>query len=52
MVTEGKVKAVTGRDIAIRADSICVHGDTPEALRFIRRIRDTLTENGAAIKPF
>ena len=52
MVTEGKVTAVTGRDIDIRADSICVHGDTPKALLFIQRIRDALTEKGAVIKPF
>ena len=52
MVTEGKVTAVTGRDIEIRADSVCVHGDTPKALLFIQRIRDALTENGVAIQPF
>ena len=52
MVTEGKVTAVTGRDIDIRADSICVHGDTPKALLFIQRIRDALTEKGAVIRPF
>ena len=52
MVTEGKVTAVTGRDIAIRADSICVHGDSPEALLFVRHIRETLKDGGVAIKPF
>ena len=52
MVTEGKVTAVTGKDIDLRADSICVHGDTPEALAFIRRIRETLEKNGVGIGPF
>ena len=52
MVTEGKVTAVTGRDIDIRADSICVHGDSPEALLFVRRIRETLKNGGVTIKPF
>ena len=52
MVTEGKVTAVTGRDIDIRADSICVHGDSPEALLFVRRIRETLKNGGVEIKPF
>lgn len=52
MVTEGKVTAVTGRDIDIRADSICVHGDSPEALLFVERIRETLKNGGVAIKPF
>ena len=52
MVTEGKVKAVTGRDIDIRADSICVHGDGPKALAFARRIRDTLSGAGIAVGTF
>ena len=52
MVTEGKVTAVTGKDIDLRADSICVHGDTPEALAFIRRIRETLEKNGVGIGAF
>ena len=49
MVREGKVRTVTGRDIAIRADSVCVHGDNPAALDFVRRIREKLTENGIGI---
>ncbi|MBQ3858994.1 MAG: LamB/YcsF family protein [Clostridia bacterium] len=52
MVTEGKVTAVTGKDIDLRADSICVHGDTPEALAFIRCIRETLEKNGIGIGAF
>ena len=52
MVTEGKLKAVTGRDIDIRADSICVHGDGPKALAFAARIRDTLQKNGIELKTF
>ncbi len=52
MVTEGKVTAVTGKDIDLRADSICVHGDTPEALAFIRRIRENLEKNGIGIGAF
>ncbi|MDK2925454.1 MAG: 5-oxoprolinase (ATP-hydrolyzing) subunit [Bacillota bacterium] len=42
MVTEGKVTAITGEEISIQADSICVHGDNPEAIAFVARIRDAL----------
>ena len=52
MVKEGKVTAVTGRDIDIKADSICVHGDNPKALAFVKRIREALSENGVEIRPF
>jgi UPF0271 protein len=40
MVREGKVTAVDGKDIALRADTICIHGDGPHAAEFARRLRD------------
>lgn len=50
MVKEGKVTAITGKDIDIKADSICVHGDGEKALAFVRRIRKTLEEEGITIR--
>ena len=50
MVKEGKVESVNGTDIAIRADSICVHGDNPKALEFVKNIRETLIAEGVEIK--
>ncbi len=52
MIKEGKVTAITGRDIPVKADSICVHGDGPKALAFTSRIRQKLTEEGIALAPF
>lgn len=52
MAKEGRVTAVTGRDIEIKADSVCVHGDGPKALAFVRRIRERFKEEGIEIKPF
>ena len=51
MVKEGKVTAITGEDIAIRADSICVHGDNPAAVAFTETIRRCLTAEGIEIAP-
>ncbi len=51
MVKEQKVRAVTGRDIPIRADSICVHGDGVKALEFVKKIRDTLEKEEIRICP-
>ena len=51
MVTQGTVKAVTGETVAIRADSICVHGDNPEAVAFVERIRAALEAQGVEIAP-
>lgn len=52
MVCEGKVQAADGRDIAVKADSVCVHGDGAKALAFVQRIREALEAEGVAIKPF
>jgi UPF0271 protein len=44
MIKEGKVTAVTGKDIDIQADSVCVHGDGAKALAFVEKIRSTLAQ--------
>lgn len=51
MITEHKVQAITGRDIPIQADSICVHGDGAKALAFVEKIRTVLTEKGIQLAP-
>lgn len=50
MVKEGVVECVTGKDVPIRADSICVHGDNPEALGFVRHIREAFEQEGIALR--
>ena len=49
MVKEGKVESINGKDIDIKADSICVHGDNPKALEFVKNIRETLEKEGVTI---
>jgi len=51
MVTEGRVTAVTGEDVPIEAHSICVHGDNPSAVEFVKSIRARLEAEGVAIAP-
>ena len=51
MVKEGKVTAITGKEISVRADSVCVHGDGPKALAFVQKIREALTKEGIRILP-
>lgn len=50
MVLEGKVTAINGEEIEIAADSICVHGDNPEAVNFVKFIREELESEGIQIK--
>ena len=51
MIREKTVTAVTGKDIPIEADSVCVHGDGPKALAFVEKIRAALTQQGIEIRP-
>ncbi len=49
ILREGVVRAVDGREIPIAADTICVHGDTPEAVAFARQLRAILAAAGVAV---
>ena len=51
MVTQGKVTAITGEEVSIDAHSICVHGDNPSAVEFVKNIRAALTAQGVEIVP-
>ena len=50
-ITEKKVKTQSGKDIEVASDSVCVHGDTPGAVRLAEAIARKLGENGIEIRP-
>ena len=50
MLCDGKVKAVTGEDVPIVAETVCVHGDTPDAVKFAGALRRKLEELGVEIR--
>jgi UPF0271 protein len=52
MATEGKITAVDGTDVAVEAQSICVHGDNPAAVALARALRDKLSAHGVKLKAF
>ena len=49
MVLEGKVRSVSGKDVPVRADTLCIHGDQPGALAFVQRIRAALEVAGIEV---
>ena len=51
MATEHRVRAVSGEDIGIVPDSVCVHGDGEKALLFVQKIRAALSANGIELAP-
>ncbi|WIB59625.1 5-oxoprolinase subunit PxpA [Curtobacterium sp. MCLR17_007] len=52
MVTDGVATAIDGSEIRVRAESVCVHGDSPSAVAMARAIRTLLTTQGVGIAPF
>jgi len=52
MVNENAVIAMSGKRIPIGIDSICVHGDTPDAVHMARAVRNRLEEAGFQLKAF
>ncbi len=52
LVTEGTVTAVDGSRVAVAADSVCVHGDSPGAVAMAEEVRRRLEAAGVGIDPF
>lgn len=50
MVKEGRIQTVNGTDIGIQADTVCVHGDEPQALEFVSRLKKALLEEGITLR--
>ncbi|MCH1640033.1 LamB/YcsF family protein [Paenibacillus timonensis] len=51
MVAEGKVMSQQNVDVAIQADTICIHGDGIHAVEFAGKIRSSLTAAGITVQP-
>lgn len=49
MVTNGRAAVADGTMIPIRADTICIHGDGPNALEFAVAVSNVFKENGIAV---
>lgn len=49
MLKENVVRTVDGTDLAIEADTICIHGDTPGAVAFAARLRAQLETAGVRV---
>jgi UPF0271 protein len=49
IVMDGRVTASDGNDLAMRVDTLCVHGDTPGAAELTRALRAGLERAGATV---
>jgi UPF0271 protein len=50
MLFEGKVRSLSGKDLSLRADTVCIHGDQPGAVEFARGLRAALEDEGVAVR--
>ena len=51
MVTQHKVTTISGEEIDIHADSLCLHGDTPGAVEMAQAVKEALVAKGVEIVP-
>jgi UPF0271 protein len=49
LLREGVVVARTGERVPLKADTLCLHGDRPDAADFARALRETLQAEGVRI---
>ncbi|MFD2210857.1 LamB/YcsF family protein [Virgibacillus halophilus] len=49
MIQEGKVASLSGNDVTIEAETVCIHGDGPHALAFAKTIHQRLLEKGIQV---
>lgn len=49
MIEEGYVTSLTGKRVAVTADTLCLHGDQPGAVTFAQALRKVFTERGITV---
>lgn len=52
MVTQGRVDALGGGEAEVRAETLCIHGDNPEAPEIARAVREALESANVNIRSF
>lgn len=51
MINEGTVQSVDSAVVRVRADTVCIHGDAPQAPAFAARLRRDLEAQGIRVRP-
>ena len=49
LVKNGEVEAISGQKLALRADTICIHGDTPGAWIYAKTLKEALLDQGIKV---
>ena len=51
MALEGKVIAIDGKEVELKVDTLCVHGDNPGAVQMVKKIQEDLRAAGVEVTP-
>lgn len=51
LLREGRVTSIDGTPLALRADTLCLHGDRADAATFARALHEALRADGFSIAP-
>jgi UPF0271 protein len=51
MVVEGRVESHDGSDVALAVQTLCIHGDAPNAPSIAAAVRHALEQAGVAVRP-
>ena len=49
MIEDGYVTSLSGKPVPVAADTLCLHGDQPDAVRFAKELRKAFSERGISI---
>ena len=50
LVIDGRIRTIDGSDLALQADSICVHSDTPTAVAIAMAVRERFAQEGIIVR--
>ena len=51
LATEGTVVAISGEIVSVKADTLCLHGDTPDAVSLASALKAALDQAGVTLAP-
>lgn len=50
MIDSEKVKTITNKEVTIKAETFCIHGDNPNAIILVKQLRLRLEEKGIQVR--
>jgi UPF0271 protein len=50
MVEQGKVRSLSGAEVLVDVGTICLHGDQPDAVRFVKALREIFATRGIEVR--